>query len=309
MKPRILVIYYSQTGQLREILESVLTSIRDDVEVTFAPLEPVTPFPFPWTAAAFFDAMPECVVGQPGPVKPLDPQVMAAPYDLVLLGYQPWFLHPSQPVTAFLKSPQAAMLKDVPVVTVVGCRNMWLNAQECVKKELNALGAKLVGNIVLHDTHPNLVSTLTVMRWAFSGRKAASRFLPAADVQDSDIRESQRFGPLLLVHLRRSAALQNLHEELLLQRSVVLDPALMLMEQRGVRIFRRWAHFIRLKGGPRNPARAARVTAFRTFLTLGIFVLSPLSALLARVRGVLQKGHTQRELKYFRGLEYQSGRI
>ncbi len=59
------------------------------------------------------------------------------------LAYQVWFLSPSLPVTAFLKSAAAAVLKDTPVITFIACRNMWLSAQEKMKVMLRDAGAEI----------------------------------------------------------------------------------------------------------------------------------------------------------------------
>jgi hypothetical protein len=197
-KPRVLVLYYSQSGQLRDIIDQILSDVRSELDVRYAPIQPIKAWPFPWKASSFFDAMPECVVQQPAPVVPLPDAVVRRDYDLIILGWQPWFLHPSQPITAFLQSKSAAVLEGKPVITVVGCRNMWLNAGEKIKEDLMRVGAKQVGNIVLTDTNPNLVSLLTIIRWAFSGKKEASRWLPAAGVQDRDIKAAIAFGKPIL---------------------------------------------------------------------------------------------------------------
>ena len=163
---KILVLYYTQTGQLRQILDSITSGINDNVDIDYATIEPVTPFPVPWTALQFFDAMPETVEHIPVAVKPLSPAITNTKYDLIIFGYQPWFLNPSQPTTGFLNTADAKIFKDTPVITVVGCRNMWLHAQEKVKGYLASVNARLVGNIVLTDTNPNLVSLLTVIHRA-----------------------------------------------------------------------------------------------------------------------------------------------
>jgi hypothetical protein len=197
-KPRVLVLYYSQSGQLRDIIDRVLSDVRGELDVRYAPIQPVKAFPFPWKASSFFDAMPECVLQKPSPVVPLPQAVVDRDYDLIILGWQPWFLHPSQPITAFLQSESAAVMEGKPVVTVVGCRNMWLNAGEKIKEDLIRVGAQQIGNIVLTDTSPNLVSLLTIIRWAFSGKKEASKWLPAAGVQEEDIVASASFGKPIL---------------------------------------------------------------------------------------------------------------
>jgi hypothetical protein len=308
MKPRILVLYYTQSGQLRDILNSVVYDIKDQAEIDFVNYEPVKPFPFPWTAYTFFDAMPETVERIPSEIKPLPTDVMNKNYDLVIFGYQPWFLNPAQPVTSFLKSKWASVLKNKPVVTVVGCRNMWLHGQEKVKEDLQQIGAKLVGSVVLTDSYPNLISLLTVIRWAFTGQKEASGILPAAGVQDADIAGAKRFGQLILDHLQQNK-LNNLQEALLRKGAINLKPGLVLLEQRGIKNFRYWAKFIREKGGPLDPNRKGRVKLFQRLLMLGIFVLSPLSSLTASIKLQMQKRSLMRDVEYFKGIAYEQGRI
>jgi len=308
MKPRILVLYYSQSGQLREILDSLISGIRDEADFTFAQIEPVTPFPFPWKALSFFDAMPETVQQLPIPVKPLPASVTAQEYDLVLFGFQPWFLHPSQPINSFLKSEHAAFLKGKNIVTVIGSRNMWLNAEEKVKEDFIRLGAKLVGNIVFVDTNPNLVSVLTVIRWAFQGQKERSRFLPAAGVQETEVQNARIFGPVILAHLKNNS-LAALHQNLVDQGALHLNTGLVLLEKRGIKNFRFWAKYIREKGGPLDPARAGRVNQFKRLLIVAIFILSPISNFTAFLQRQIQKKSLLRDVDYFKQLDYEPGRI
>ena len=308
MRPRILVLYYTQTGQLRQILDSITSGIADKADIEYAVIEPVKPFPFPWTSLQFFDAMPETVTHMPAPVKPLAADVRNKKYDLILFGYQPWFLNPSQPVTAFLQSEWARVFRDTPVVTVIGCRNMWLHAQEKVKDYLQAVNARLVGNIVLTDTNPNLVSTLTVIRWAFKGQKEASGMLPAAGVQDRDIYAAQRFGATIYKHFNDNNLI-DLQRELLEQGAVQLKPGLVVLEQRGIKNFRKFAKFILEKGGPGDPNRVGRVKLFKNLLTVAIFILSPISSLTAFVKQIVKRNSLLKDVDYFKQLEYEKGRL
>lgn len=328
-QPRILVLYYSQSGQLREIIDSMLSEVVDNLEVTYAAIEPVQPWPFPWKTDSFFDAMPECVVQEPAPVRPLSENVRKGDYDLVIFGWQPWFLHPSQPVTAFLQSESAEVLRRKPVVTVVGCRNMWLNAGEKIKEHLLKIGAHQVGNIVLTDTNPNLVSLITIIRWAFSGKKEASRWLPAAGVQEQDVKSAARFGKPILeaasaiavervpeeseiatkTRIALPKAVTSLHQKLLALGAIQLNTGLVVLEQRGVRNFRFWAKFIREKGGPGAATRKGRVTMFERLLITAIFVLSPISSFTAFIQRKLQHKRLLKDVEYFRGLSHEPDRI
>lgn len=309
MKPRILVLYYSQSGQLRQILDNITNDIKDDVTLDYGIIEPEKPFPFPWKAYTFFDAMPETVERVPVSLKPLPQNIFQQQYDLVIVGYQPWFLNPSQPTTSFLKSEDAKkLLKGKPVITVVGCRNMWLHGQEKVKEDLVNIGAKLVGNIVLIDKNPNLTSLLTIIRWQFKGQKERSKYLPAAGVQDADIAAAHRFGKPILEALQQNK-LDQLQNTILNDGAVELNPGLVLLEQQGIKNFRYWAKFIREKGGPGDPNRAGRVTMFKRLLLMGIFVLSPIKAISAKIKLQLNKKSLARDVDYFKNVGYEAGRI
>lgn len=300
-RPKILVVYYTQTGQLKRIIDHVLAPLEGKADITFEQLVPVTPFPFPWGKQQFYDTMPETVQSTPRAIQPLKVDVNAA-FDLVILAYQPWFLSPSQPTAAFLQSEAAKqLLKGKKVITLLGSRNMWLNAQEKVKNYLQQAGANLVGNIVLVDKSPNLISVITILRWAFKGKKEATRFLPQAGVQENEIVTSGRFaGPI------ENALLHNqweeLHPQLLSLDAVELVPNLVVLEGKGIKAFRFWARFISAKGGPGAASRQGRVSMYRGLLLAGIFVLTPISLITSLIQLNLKKNQLRREVDYYKGI-------
>ncbi|HEY0609691.1 MAG TPA: hypothetical protein VGD35_08550, partial [Chitinophaga sp.] len=228
-----------------------------------------------------------------------DPKVH---FDLVILAFQPWFLSPSQPVAAFLQSQDAArLLKGKNVITLIGARNMWLNAQETVKKYLYQIGAHLVGNIALVDTAPNLVSVITIVRWQFKGKKEATRFLPPAGVQEKDIQAAARFADPIGKALH-NGNYQQVHPQLLELDAVTLKPNLVLLENRGIKAFRFWSAYISAKGGPGAPERQPRLFMYRTLLLLGIIALSPLTAISSMITLRVKRNKLQEEVAYFRGV-------
>ena len=181
-KKRVLVLLYSQTGQLSDVVEQMLAPLEADpaIEVSVHALRPVKPFPYPWPFFPFMDAFPESALMRPCAMQPLDIAEDEA-FDLVILPYQVWYLAPSLPVMSFLKSEQAArLLKGKPVVTVIACRNMWLMAQEKVKGLLEDVGAKLVDNVALTDLSPTLATLITTPRWLWFGKKTGFWGLPPA---------------------------------------------------------------------------------------------------------------------------------
>src|SRR5688572_23331109 len=134
MSKKILVIYYTQSGQLEDILDNFTAPlIAAGNQVEKVRVHVATDYPFPWTGKSFFAVMPDCVKGVPTELKPFG--LKENKYDLIILGYQAWFLSPSIPVNSILGTPAVQnVLKDTPVITITGARNMWITAMERIKK-------------------------------------------------------------------------------------------------------------------------------------------------------------------------------
>jgi hypothetical protein len=284
-RKHILVLSFSQSGQLDEIAASVLGPLDEHpgIDITMARLQPEPAYPFPWDTRRFCDVFPEAFQGIPCRLAPLEVD-FEADYDLIVLAYQVWFLAPSIPVSAFLQSEAARrLIAGRPVVTLIGCRNMWLRAQEMVKAHIAGLGGRLAGNIVLADRSGNLTGVVTIAYWMLTGKK--ERFLkifPRPGVADADIRDARRFGIILRKAMER--------EPLALDQAflnavgaVRVEPAYMLFEKRISKVFALWSRFIRARGGPGSPARQRRVRFFFYYLLAAILVLAPVAAVLSRV--------------------------
>ncbi len=303
---RALVIIYSQTGQLKKIVDSVTVRLREDFELVFEELKPVPPYPFPWQGRQFFQVFPESVQEIACVLEPFEfnPD---QDFDLVILAYQVWFLSPSLPFTAFLQSPAAGkVLKDKPVITILGVRNMWIMAQERVKKQIRDLGGRLVGNIVLVDPHPNLVSVVTIVRWLMKGRQDAEgvigRLFPRAGVPERTIREAVKFGEVIREAFRLGE-LDRLQDQLLRKGAVRINPVLLSIEKRGRKLFGFWSRFVLKKGGVNHPAREGRLTFFKYYLLAGIFLVSPLVSLIFWVSHKIFYKKTRWTINYYSHLE------
>jgi len=306
MKPSILVIYFSQSGQLKQIIDNMLAPIQAHCTIEMVEIKPIKPFPFPWTADTFFDCMPECVQQIPEEIHTL--QFAQQKYDLVILGYQPWFLSPSIPINSFLQSSQASILSHQKVLTVIGSRNMWLHAQEKIKEQLNRLQAQLVGNIVFFDTNPNLTSVLTIIRWTFKGQKEATKWMPEAGVQQKDIAAAAKFGPIVLEALVSNTS-QSMHESLLAADAIILKPGLIILEKRAIGNFRKFSKYILEKGSRGDMARKPRVKLFQKLLFVGVFILSPISNLTAEIVTLLNKKSLKKDVQYFKNISYRKNAI
>jgi len=283
---KILVLYFSQTGQLKRIIDSITAPLKNDCDLVFEELKPLPAFPFPWHGMPFFQAFPESVKELPCQLEPLkcNPE---GNYDLVILAYPVWYLSPAIPMSAFLQHPDAhRILNGKPVITVLGVRNMWIMAQERVRQRISEAGGKLVGNIVLSDPAPNLVSVITIVRWMMKGEKAPFRKFgkrfPVAGVPEDAIDHASVFGKIILRNLAQND-LGHLQSELASAGAVPVDPVLFNIEKRGKLIFGIWAKMILKKGGYNDPGREGRLKLFKYYLFAVIYLVSPFVSVLFRL--------------------------
>ncbi|HEY9097770.1 MAG TPA: dialkylresorcinol condensing enzyme [Thiobacillus sp.] len=274
----VLVILYSQTGQLSAIAEQTLAPLRADdrISVHIEILKPVREHPFPWPFLRFLDTFPESAHLVPEQLHPLSVNE-ATRFDLILVFYQVWFLAPSRPVVAFLDTPIARrVLRGKPVVTIIACRNMWMQAHIRMRKLLTQIGARHLDNVVLTDRASTLATLLTTPLWLLTGRKTPVPGLPTAGVTPAEIKRSIRFGRAL------RDALHAGHEQgdapLLCGLSAVeAQPQLMISERAGSRSFYWWGKLLRLAGPPGAWPRKPLLVFYVTFLLGMIVTVVPIS--------------------------------
>ena len=297
---RILILYYTQSGQLLSILQSLVRPlIHAGHTIHFEEIQPEEKFPFPWTSYQFFNAFPEVFSQKPQALKTLSAKATNG-YDLIILGYQPWFLTPSRPVSSFLQSDTAEkILSGKPVITVLGCRNMWLGAQEKVKRRLSNLNAKLVGHIALIDRSPNLTSLITILRWMFTGNKKPFWIFPAAGVSEPDITHAAVYGELINEALANNAY-DGLQTRLNQAGAIDIKPNLVLLERRGQKAFSVWSKFIASGGAVHSTGRKIRVYIFMYLLPTAIFFLSPLLWIVSRVMLTVNRRKLIQDVEYYK---------
>lgn len=284
----VLVLWYSQTGQLAQVIEQIVFPMRTakNIRIVEHQLEPETPFPYPWSFWEFLDAFPETVTLNPGPNKPLelDPNQR---FDLVIIGYPIWFLSPPPPLTAFLQSAQGkSLLHGTPVVTVTACRNMWLMGQEVVKSLLNACAANHVDHIALTDQGDAFSTFITTPRWLLTGKKNAFWKFPPAGVAPKDIAACDRFGHAIVNALQQQRADQSMLQGL---AACVVDERLIASEKIGKRSFQIWGNLIYRLGKPGSLPRRVGLAVYLVFLLAMIVTVLPISMLIKRLLRPLLK--------------------
>ncbi|UMQ41034.1 dialkylresorcinol condensing enzyme DarA [Chryseobacterium sp. Y16C] len=275
MKKNILVLYYTQTGQLEDIVKNIARPFedkKDEYHVTYYNIKMKKDFPFPWPNDVFFNTFPESYLQIPSEILPPPDEVLNTKYDLVIFGYQVWYLTPSIPIISFLKSGYAEkILKDTPVVTVSGTRNMWMLSQEKLKVYLKDLQAKLIGNIALVDRHDNYTSVLTVIRWMIGGQKEKSGLLPAAGVSDEEINGAVKYGKIIETHFKNND-FEGLQPDLVKNGAIEIRAFLVRVEKVGNKIFTIWSNLIIKK----KEKRPLLIKFFKVYLMAAIWIISPI---------------------------------
>jgi hypothetical protein len=299
---RILVVYYSQTGQLGEIMDAIVAPLRASPQcsVTVARLKPKQPYAFPWSFWNFFNTFPECVYDDPDPIEPL-PLTDDAEFDLIILGYQVWFISPSLPTTAFLHSEQAKrLLRGKPVMTVIGCRNMWLMAQERVKAQLQKLGARLIDNVALTERTHGAKTVVTTPWWLLSGNKGPylGGLLPRAGIWQKDIDDASRFGKTIADEFPQREPGDE-RPMLWGMGAVVIHPGLISSEQIVQRSFRLWGKLLRACGKPASSLRRMVLVLYIVFLVAMLLTVVPVVFVLKTLLSPLTRQRIAEQRLYF----------
>lgn len=298
---KVLVIYYTQTGQLSSAVKATLEPLQNDpeFEIHFEEIIPKVKYPYPWKYVEFFDIFPETVMAIPCELEPIsfNPTIN---YDLIVIAYQPWFLSICVPINSFLQSKAAQnIVNGKPVITIIACRNMWLMAQEKMKKSLIEKNATLVGNITFVDKSANLISLITVLAFLLGGvKKRLWGVFPKYGVKEIDLKKAPSYGDIISKNMK-TKNLSNLQQQLNEAHAVTIKPNLMIMEGRGKILFPIYANYISKKGTAGSKDRRIRVIIFGIFLPTAILILSPIITLLSRLAPLIFAKKIKKEIDYY----------
>jgi hypothetical protein len=298
MGKKVLAIFYSQSGQLEEIIDQFTSPFQGSgFTVEKLRIYPEQAYPFPWSGKSFFGVMPDCVLQVPRPLQPF--HFKESRYDLIILGYQAWFLSPSIPSNSLLADPRFKELaKNTPIITITGARNMWLSAMEKIKPVLKSMDAPLVGNIALVDRHHNLVSFVTIFYWMFKAKKERLwNMFPVPGVSEDDIMKTKSYGEIAIPYLERGNW-QGFQEEMVKQGAVPVKYALMFIESKARKIFKVWAGII-----SKRKKKDAWLVAFKYYLLIALFIAAPI---ILTVDAIFFKpflsGRIKRQKQYYSGV-------
>lgn len=289
--PRVLVLYYSQSGDVAAAAEAFSRPLRDaGATVVTEEIRATVAYPFPWrTFGRLFDVFPECILGLAPKIE--SPSFAADDrFDLVILAYQVWFLSPSLPVQGFFRDASAGVLKNTKVITLCVNRNMWHNASETVKKLLGRQEAIHLDNVVVSYAGPPWATFVSAIRCLLFGKRdGLGRLIPPAGVGPAELERLGRLGGVVAESLDR-----------------LDDPAVgPLLRGRGAvrvirryigpemvawRVYRHWARLAVWAGRLGRPARSVVIHLFMLWVVAAVVVGLPFAMLLAPLLYPLVRG-------------------
>jgi menaquinone-dependent protoporphyrinogen IX oxidase len=207
--PRILLLYYSYTGQAHKVLEAageVLRSRGCDVreaEIKFTDhryAEKFSRFPMRRVWPDMLSVLGAQKRNETGEIQTPD-TVRDGDYDLILIGSPTWWDNVSMPLRSFLKSDEARkVLSGKPFAVFVVCRTFWRENLQAVRELAEEQGGRYVDEI--HFTYPgdNLRSMLALTSYLGSG-KYRQRYLglriPSTNVQPEQLEQTRTFAARL----------------------------------------------------------------------------------------------------------------
>ena len=183
-------------------------------------------------------------------------------------------------------------------MTVIACRNMWLNAQETVKQLIQDAGGALRDNVVFTDRAPTLATLITTPRWLLTGKRDGFLGLPPAGVAEADIAGAEPLRPRAGPRIARADA-KGGGPMLGGLGAARVDPRLIFSERAGKRAFGAWSRIIRLGGAPGSRLRLPLVVLFCLYLVAMILAVVPASLLLQRLLRPLLARRLESQKTYF----------
>ena len=203
--PRVLLLYYTYTGQSLKVLEAAGDEFRErGCEVYKAPIEFTDPryaerfsrFPMRRVWPDMLSVLSAQKRGDTGEIRTPD-TVRNGDYDLICIGSPTWWQTASMPIRSFLKSNEARkLLEGKPFAVFVVCRQYWVENLTAVRELAEQQGGKFVDEV--HFTYPGdtLRSMLSLTSYLGSGKyreKYLGLKIPKTNVQPEQLEQTRKF--------------------------------------------------------------------------------------------------------------------
>jgi hypothetical protein len=258
----LLVIYYSQTGRLKEIISNFVKSWNGFFNIDFVEIK-CDAIPFPMSYRQFFDVFPESVLKLPAKI---DYTIQDKEYDCIVFGFQPWFLHTSIPINSFMQTDDFKKLVKKTVILVSDSRNTWRNSLNEVITEVEKNGGNLKGSFIFRDTAKNRRGFFSLYNWLSGKKKRIEKASSTGGISQEIIDSASIYGAKALEALngenRVYCVIPHVDEEI----------TSIKYEQYAIDKYLKWAKFIR-KNNFKH--RKFKLLLFKIWLLFMFFVMSP----------------------------------
>jgi menaquinone-dependent protoporphyrinogen IX oxidase len=207
--PRVLLLYYTYTGQSLKVLEAAGEVFRDrgcqvykaEIEFTdqrFA--ERFSRFPMRRVWPDMLSVLPAQMRHASGEIRTPD-EVRDADYDLICIGSPTWWRATNMPIRSFLKSDEARkLLSGKSFAVFVVCRRYWRENLKTVRKLGEQQGGRYAGGVYFTYPGGQIRSLLSLTSYLASG-EYRDRYIgvriPTTNVQPEQLEETRTFAAAL----------------------------------------------------------------------------------------------------------------
>ncbi len=266
MTRNLLVVYYSQTGQLKEIALNFVKSFERFYNIDFAEIK-CKNYNFPITYKQFFDVFPESVLKIPCDI---EVEIPDKEYQLVVLAFQPWFLHTSVPFNSFMQTERFKnLVKGKQVILLMNSRNSWRNSLQEVTEVVESQHATIRGKYVFRDTSKNFRGFLALCYWLFTGKKKSPyKWMPQGGIEQNIMDKIELLGKGAYMYFCSGDPCYIIIPSLKKNEFTSLE-----YEQYAIAKYKKWANFI-AKNNFKH--RNAKLALFRVWILFMLTFVAPL---------------------------------
>lgn len=211
--PRVLLLYYSYTGQSLKVLEAAGEVFAErGCEVVKAGIEFTDPryaqrfsrFPMRRVWPDMLSVLKAQQRGETGEIRTPD-AVRDGEYDLICIGSPTWWKAPAMPIRSFLQTDEARkLLADKPFAVFTVCREYWQENYAEVCRLGEECGGRYQDEIHFTYAGDPLRSMLSLTSYLGSGRyrkRYLGLRLPPTNVQPEQLDRARKFAAGLAARL------------------------------------------------------------------------------------------------------------
>jgi hypothetical protein len=199
---RVLIVYYSFSGQTGVLINRLAAGIRGQgVMVFFGKLKPVKHLRFPLRGILrTYYMMFITFFRKRIPIQDISPKCDQE-YDLIILAGPTWSYNPSGPVLSFLDRYGKEILGGREVLPIISCRGYWKQHWWGLRRKLEECGARFSNMIAFSHPNPEPWRTVGVFLKVAGKKPERSRLLgkhyPRFGHSNVQMQEAYRFGALI----------------------------------------------------------------------------------------------------------------